>query len=110
MKTQNKAQLIGYLGADPKVFTFANGNKKVRMQLATDSYRQKEFDGEEVKKTTWHTIICWAEMAEIAENHFIKGSHIMVEGMIQYCSYIGKDGQRRYVTEIKAFHVADLDR
>lgn len=110
MKTQNKAQLIGYLGADPQVYQFANGNKKVRMRLATDTYRQKEFDGEEIQKTTWHTIVCWDEMAEIALEHFIKGSHILVEGMIQYCSYIDKDGQRRYVTEIKAFHVADLDR
>lgn len=110
MKTQNKAQLIGYLGDDPQVFDFANGNKKVRMRLATDTYRQKEFDPEPIKKTSWHTIICWAEMAEIAQDRFIKGSHIMVEGMIQYRSYTDKNGQLREVTEINAFHLADLDR
>jgi single-strand DNA-binding protein len=80
------------------------------MRLATDTYRQNEFDGEEIQKTTWHTVVCWDEMAQIAEQHFIKGSHIMVEGMIQYYSYIDKDGLRRHVTEIKAFHLADLDR
>lgn len=109
MKTQNKAQLIGYLGNDPEVFVFANGTKKAKMRLATDSFRQGEFDPEPIQKTTWHTIVCWDEMADIADQ-FIKGSHIMVEGMIQYKAFTNKEGQVKYFTEIKAYQLTDLDR
>lgn len=110
MKTQNKVQLVGYLGRDPDIKVFEKGTKKARMRLATDTYYKKNPEEDAIKKTIWHTIVCWNEVADIVENNFIKGSHIMVEGMIEYRVYSDKDGVVKDVTEIKAFHLTDLDR
>lgn len=110
MKTLNKVQLIGYLGKDPEVLVFEKGAKKARMRLATDSFYRKSPEEEPIKTTIWHTIICWNGVADIVEQHFIKGSHILVEGMIEYRVYSDKNGNVKNVTEIKAFHLTDLDR
>ncbi|MDE7148998.1 MAG: single-stranded DNA-binding protein, partial [Bacteroidales bacterium] len=45
MSGVNKVILIGNLGKDPEVFTFANGNKKVRLVMATsETYKNKSGD------------------------------------------------------------------
>lgn len=109
MKTQNKVQLIGYVGNEPTLFTAVNGSKKLTLRVATDQYFKKE-NGEPFKKTTWHDIVAWEKTAEIAAVDFSKGSHILVEGKINYRTYEDKNGHTRYVTEIKASTFMNLDR
>lgn len=109
MKTQNKVQLIGYLGKDPEMKIFGKGARKVRLRLATNTYFKKE-NKEPVIKTTWHTTVAWNGIADVAEKTFVKGSHILVEGSITYRSFEGKDGQTKNVTEILATRFLDLDR
>ena len=107
---RNKVQLIGYLGKDPDIRTFEKGSKKARMRLATNTFYRKDEASEPIKKTIWHTVICWNGIADLVEQHLCKGSHILVEGMIEYHVYSDKDGNVKHVTEIKAFHLTDLDR
>ena len=107
-KTQNKVQLVGYLGKDPMISIAANGSKRAYLRLATDWYRKKE-DGTKIKKTTWHDIVAWDQKAEKIENAMIMGSHVMVEGEIQYRQFT-KNGQKRYTTQIRASSITDLDR
>lgn len=98
---RNKVQLIGNLGGTPEVKTFeGNSGKVARVSLATnESYRNAK--GEYVKETTWHNLVLWGKQAETAERLFKKGSEIVVEGKIVNGSYEGKDGQKRYFTEIR---------
>ena len=63
-----------------------------------------------VKVTTWHDVVAWEKNAEAAENNFIKGSHILVEGQIVYRTYEDHAGHTRYITEIKAQTLMNLDR
>ena len=108
MKTQNKVQLIGYLGRDPHISTAKNGSKRAYLRMATDWYRKNE-DGTERKKTTWHDIVAWDKKAEKIENQFIRGSHVLVEGEIDHRRYY-KGNEKRYITQIVATKIMNLDR
>ena len=57
--------------------------------------------GEKVTDTQWHNIVAWGKIAEIAENYLSKGNEIMVEGKLMSRSYETKEGEKRYITEVK---------
>ncbi|MES2328573.1 MAG: single-stranded DNA-binding protein [Bacteroidota bacterium] len=109
MKTQNKVQLIGYLGLDPVIIKLPSGTTKARLRLATDKFRRDQ-SGNVQRKVTWHDVIAWDKLAETIENQYITGSHILVEGEIIHRSYEDKMGQTHFVSEVKAFSIMNLDR
>lgn len=108
MKTHNSVQLIGYLGKDPIISIAKNGSARAYLRMATDIFRRKG-DGSTFKKTTWHDIVAWGKKAERIENNFIQGSHVLIEGEIDYRIY-SKDGKKRYSTRIIAKKLLNLDR
>ncbi len=108
MKTQNQVQLIGYLAKDPLISFAKNGSKRAYLRLATDWFR-KDSNGNIHKKTTWHDIVAWDKKAENIENNFITGSHVLVEGEIDYRKYY-KGNELRYITQILATKIMNLDR
>jgi single-strand DNA-binding protein len=109
MKTQNDVQLIGYLGSDPVVKKAANGSPFSRIRLATDDYRRMA-DGKVIHKATWHDVLAWDKLAEIVPENFIKGSHILVKGSIRNRFFIDKEGHKRFISEIRATQLLNLDR
>ncbi|MBL0882665.1 MAG: single-stranded DNA-binding protein [Chitinophagaceae bacterium] len=109
MKTKNFVQLIGYLGEDPEIHTTTSGHTLAHLRLATDRYHKKE-DGTTTTKTTWHDIKAWNKIARILPDNFIKGSHVLIEGEIEYRTFLDHVGHKRYITEIKAFTILNLDR
>jgi single-strand DNA-binding protein len=97
----NKVILIGNLGQDPELRYTGNGTAVCNIRLATnESY--KDADGNMVDKTEWHTIVAWSRLAEICGEYLKKGSQVYFEGSLQTRSYDDKDGNTKYVTEIKA--------
>ncbi|OQD43987.1 single-stranded DNA-binding protein [Croceivirga radicis] len=97
---KNKVQLIGNLGMDPEVLTLDNGNKLARFSIATsETYKNQK--GEKVEEVQWHNIVAWGKTAEIVENYVTKGKQIAVEGKLIHRSYETKDGDKRYITEVK---------
>ncbi|RYC50865.1 single-stranded DNA-binding protein [Flagellimonas olearia] len=97
---RNKVQLIGNLGNDPEIITMENGSKLAKFAVATnESY--KNGDGEKVTDTQWHNIVAWGKMAEIAENYLVKGKEVIIEGKLMSRAYETKEGEKRYITEIK---------
>lgn len=97
---KNKVQLIGHLGNDPELVTLDSGSKLAKFSLATnETYKNSE--GEKVTDTQWHNIVAWGKIAEIAENFLAKGKEIMIEGKLMSRSYETKEGEKRYITEIK---------
>lgn len=105
----NKVILIGNLGKNPDVVAFpqdrndeaSNLVKKASFPLATTEYRRNR-DGERIEQTEWHNVVCWRTLAEIAEKILRKGTQIYVEGKLQTRSWIDKDGNKRYITEVVA--------
>jgi len=111
MKERNLIQLIGYVGAEPASKKFENGNQLVRMRVATHEPKYKKNDEEPTEfSTCWHTIVAWGDKAAYALNNFIKGSRIMIDGKLVYRSYPDKTGHTRFVTEIVAHSLTNLDR
>jgi len=96
----NKVILIGNLGKDPEVQTFDN-YKKAAFSLATTEH-SRDKDGNDVQHTEWHNIVMWRGLAEIAEQYLHKGSQVYIEGKIRTRSFDGKDGTKKYITEIQA--------
>ena len=97
---KNKVQLIGNLGQDPEIMNMENGTKLAKFSIATsDSYKNAK--GEKVEDTQWHNIIAWGKTAEIVENYLVKGKQVAVEGKLTHRSYETKDGEKRYITEVR---------
>lgn len=96
----NKVILVGNLGKDPEIQTF-DSYKRASFPLATTEF-SRDRDGNEVQHTEWHNIVLWRGLADIAEQYLHKGGQVYIEGKIRTRSFEGKDGQKRYITEIQA--------
>ncbi len=98
MRGLNKVILIGNLGKDPD---FKEDSKRASFSLATtESYIDKT--GQRVDQTEWHNIVIWGNLAEIAHKYLRKGTPIYLEGKIRSRSYDDAEGQKKYITEIRA--------
>lgn len=96
---RNRVNLIGNLGQDPETKSLESGKKMTRFTLATsDDF--KNGDGQKIKETTWHNIVAWNGLADIAGKYLKKGRLVAVEGRIVYRSYEDKNGATKYITEI----------
>jgi len=96
---RNRVYLLGNLGQDPETKTLESGKKITKFTLATsDDFKNGE--GQKVKETTWHNIVAWNGLADIAGRFLKKGRQVAVEGRIVYRNYDDKNGVTRYVTEI----------
>jgi len=99
MSGVNKVILIGRLGKDPEVRAFENNVKKATFPLATSENR-KDKEGNKIETTEWHNIVCWRNLAEIAEQFLTKGKLIYLEGKIRTRSW-EDNGIKKYITEIE---------
>jgi len=105
----NKVILVGNVGKDPVVRYFDKGAAKVTFPLATsESYTNQQ--GETITSTEWHNIVLWRALAEVAEKTVKKGSQVYIVGKIKTRSYVDKDGNNKYITEILADTLMVLDK
>lgn len=108
MASVNKVTLIGNVGSEPQVKTFASGNKVASITLAT-SERFKDRDGNQKEETEWHSVQAFGKLADIVEKYVRKGALLYVDGKIRTRSYEA-DGRTQYRTEIVANGIQMLDR
>ena len=94
----NKVFLIGNLTKDPELNQTTNGIAYCRFTLAVSRTYSK--DGR--RDTDFLNIIVWRTQAENCAKYLKKGSKAAVVGSIQTSSYDGKDGTKRYTTDIVA--------
>ena len=97
---RNRVQLIGNLGNDPEIINLDEGGKLAKFAIATNE-TYKNAKGEKVTDTQWHNVVAWGKTAEIVENYLNKGKEVAVEGKLTTRSYETKDGEKRYITEIR---------
>ncbi|RLD40189.1 MAG: single-stranded DNA-binding protein [Bacteroidetes bacterium] len=106
---KNSVQLIGHLGADPKNFTFEDGNSKASFSMATsDAYKDK--NGERKESTQWHNVVAFRQTAKIVTDYLHKGSEVAIQGKLTHNSYEDKEGIKRYFTEVVANEILMLDK
>ena len=103
----NKVVLIGRLTKNPELrFTPGTGLAVSTFTIAVDRKGKKEGKQE----ADFIPIVVWGKQGEAAANNLSKGRLVGISGRIQTRNYEGKDGIKRYVTEIVADEVKFLEK
>ena len=103
----NKVVLIGRLTKDPEVrYTSANTPVASFTLAVNRNFKNKDggYDADFIP------VVAWRKLAELASSSLHKGSLISVAGRIQTSSFEGKDGARRYTTDVVADEIAFLEK
>lgn len=93
----NLTMLIGRLVAQPELIKTPKDKSLVRSTIAVNR-RYKNAEGQ--READFISLVFWNKLAENFVSYGKKGSLIAIEGEIRSRSYIDKDEQKRYVTEI----------
>ena len=100
----NRVQLLGNLGQDPELRFTQSGTAVLNMRLATtETYLDKGQNKKE--QTDWHNVVMWGKRGEKLAEILSKGSRIFVEGSIRNSSFEGRDGQKKYKSEVNAKNI-----
>ena len=103
----NIAQLIGNVGKEPEIKSFDNGGKIANFTLAT-SEKYKNKAGEMIDATEWHNIQVSGKLVDVVEKYIKKGDKIYLQGSIHTRSWDDKDGNKKYMTEIRVKEIRML--
>ncbi len=103
----NKVIISGRLTRDCDVRYTTSGKVVCQFTLAVDRPFTNQ-DGQ--READFINIVVWGKIAELCGNSLGKGHRALVEGRLQLRSYDGKDGAKRYVTEVVANSVEFLER
>jgi len=100
----NKAFIFGNLTRDPELRAMPSGMNVVNFSVATNR-TFKDRDGKKQEQTDFHNVVVFGRQADIVNQYLKKGSSVFVEGRIQTRSWEGKEGEKKYRTEIVADRV-----
>ena len=95
----NKVILMGRLTRDPEV-RYSQGERSMaiaRYTLAVDRRGSRDGGGQ---TADFIPCIAFDRAGEFAEKHFYKGIKLVITGRIQTGSYVNKDGQKVYTTDV----------
>ncbi|KMS57954.1 single-stranded DNA-binding protein [Sphingobium cupriresistens] len=97
----NKVILVGNLGSDPEVKSFASGGKIANLRIATtESWKDKQ-SGERKTRTEWHSVTIMGDgLVGVAERFLRKGSKVYIEGQLRTRKWQDQTGNDRYSTEV----------
>ncbi|MFA6954315.1 MAG: single-stranded DNA-binding protein [Thermoanaerobaculia bacterium] len=106
MSSINQVLLIGTLAADPEKLTTRTGRTIVTFPLMT--HRSFTSDGDPKEVTDLHRVSAVGALAERCADALRRGQAVFVDGMIINRAY-EHNGERKYVTEIRAGEVTTLE-
>lgn len=106
----NKVMIIGRLTRDPELRTTPSGVNVCQVGIATSYVYTNQQTGQKVEQTEFHNVVLWRKLGEIANQYLKKGTQVFIEGRLQTRSWDGKDGAKRYRTEIVADNMIMLGR
>lgn len=97
MRSFNRATLIGHVGNEVVLRHTQSGKPVVNLSVAT-SERRKEGDD----LTTWHRVVLWDRLAELADRYVRKGMAVYCEGPLSAREWKDADGVRHVRMELTA--------
>ena len=104
MPNMNNCQICGNLVRDPEIKSTSSGKAVATMTVAVNRYFVNQ-NGEKQEFTDYVRVKAWPPWAEAIGNQLQKGMPVFIEGRYSSYSY-GKDGDKKYMTEIVAEFVA----
>lgn len=106
----NKAQVIGYVGKEPKISTTQNNAKIASFSIATTEKSYTTPNGVTIpERTEWHNIVVFGKLADVIEKYVHKGSRMYVEGKMRTRAFTDKNGVQKTITEINVDNLEMLD-
>lgn len=106
----NKAQVIGYVGKEPKISTTQNNAKIASFSIATTEKSYTTQNGVTIpERTEWHNIVVFGKLADVIEKYVHKGSRMYVEGKMRTRTFTDKNGVQKTITEINVDNLEMLD-
>jgi len=100
----NKVMLIGRVTQDPEIRTTSGGQNVANFSLVTNR-RWKNQQNELQEQAEFHNIVAWRGLADVIGKYAPKGKQLYVEGRLQTRNWEGKDGVKRYSTEVVASNI-----
>ncbi len=100
--TLNRTQLIGNIGAEPKLITTKEGKVLVTASLATNE-AVKRFDKWE-NTVIWHQLIFFGSISKVTDQ-LHKGSQVYIEGKLRSNTWMDAKGATRQTTSIVVSNV-----
>ena len=97
----NKLMIIGHLGRDPEMRYTPSGKPVTTFSVAT-SRTWHSADGERHEETEWFNVVAWGSLAEVCNQHLMKGQQVYVEGRLQTRRWEDGDGNKHFTTEVVA--------
>lgn len=111
MASLNRVEIIGYLGADPKIEQMQSGHIKATLSVATTDKGYTTKGGSVIpERTEWHTVIFWGAMASACERVLKKSMCVYVDGKLRTRGWEDQNGLKHYRTEIEGDSFQILDR
>jgi single-strand DNA-binding protein len=95
----NRVLLVGRLTRDPEMVITPKGTTIAKLRLATNSFSKDE-DGNRTEDVQYHSLVAFGRLAEICQEFLVRGKLVYAEGKLQSREWDGKDGFRRYTTEV----------
>jgi single-strand DNA-binding protein len=95
----------GNLASDPEIRNLPS-SKVMKMRVITNDVFKDDKGNWQNKDTSGWTIEAWGELAERGYDNLRKGDNVTVVGVIKERNFEDKDGNKRYVVEVKASSIA----
>lgn len=109
MRNMNKVILIGNLTRDPELRKTLNSQSVTTFGLATNREWMTK-DGRKQQSAEFHELVCWARLAEFANQNLKKGKLIYIEGHLKTRSWDDASGVKKFRTEIVVEDLIMLDK
>src|SRR5580698_5389600 len=100
----NKVMVFGNLTRDPELRALPSGMNVASFSVATNRV-YKDRDGKKQEQTDFHNVVVFGRQADTVAQYLKKGSSAFIEGRMQTRSWDGKEGEKKYRTEIVADRV-----
>jgi len=109
MYALNRAQLIGHLTEDPQIRQTPSGQTVGDLNVVTKASFATG-GGHTQLSSSYHNVVVWRGLADIAQRFLRKGSQVYISGRIQTDEWEDQQsGQKRYKTRITADEMILLD-
>ena len=97
----NRCEFIGRLGKDPEIRFLPAGDAVANFSIAVGKSWKDKASGDKKEETTWVPLTIFGKLAEVAGEYLKKGAQIYAAGEFHVRKYQDKQGNDRYVTEIR---------
>ncbi len=95
----NRVTLVGRLTRDPEIHSSAKGTLVAKLRLATNEYARDD-EGNRQENVEYHSAVAFGKLAGICQEFLVRGKLVYLEGRLRTREWEGKDGFRRFTTEI----------